>query len=188
MGGVQTQAWGGVQAQGGCPGPGLGGCPGPGRVPRPRPGGMSRPRRCVSNHALRQTPPPPADGYCCGRYASYWNAFLCLNFGYIAGYEIGFVLKYQMNKTTIIQKYLQHCQIYLLISQKKLYLFDFFLLFFFLKLFCEGSDCKEKNVSICNMLLNIIANKSLEKVYFSLRSSMGVLSQLPPPQQKKSCW
>ena len=22
-------------------------------------------------------PPPPADGYCCGRYASYWNAFLC---------------------------------------------------------------------------------------------------------------
>ena len=21
-------------------------------------------------------PPPPADGYCCGRYASYWNAFL----------------------------------------------------------------------------------------------------------------
>ena len=28
----------------------------------------------VSQHALRQT--PPADGYCCGRYASYWNAFL----------------------------------------------------------------------------------------------------------------
>ena len=25
-------------------------------------------------HALRQT--PPADGYCCGQYASYWNAFL----------------------------------------------------------------------------------------------------------------
>ena len=23
-----------------------------------------------------QTPPPPADGYCCGWYASYWNAFL----------------------------------------------------------------------------------------------------------------
>ena len=24
-----------------------------------------------------QTPPhPPLDGYCCGRYASYWNAFL----------------------------------------------------------------------------------------------------------------
>ena len=24
----------------------------------------------------RHPPPPPADGYCCGRYASYWNAFL----------------------------------------------------------------------------------------------------------------
>ena len=23
--------------------------------------------------------PPPADGYCCGRYASYWNAFLLMN-------------------------------------------------------------------------------------------------------------
>ena len=29
----------------------------------------------VSQHALRQTP-SPVDGYCCGRYASYWNAFL----------------------------------------------------------------------------------------------------------------
>ena len=28
----------------------------------------------VSQHALRQT--PPADGYCCGWYASYWNASL----------------------------------------------------------------------------------------------------------------
>ena len=27
----------------------------------------------VSQHALRQTPP---DSYCCGWYASYWNAFL----------------------------------------------------------------------------------------------------------------
>ena len=25
---------------------------------------------------LEQNPPPPRDGYCCGRYASYWNAFL----------------------------------------------------------------------------------------------------------------
>ena len=24
----------------------------------------------------REQAPPPADGYCCGRYASYWNAFL----------------------------------------------------------------------------------------------------------------
>ena len=32
----------------------------------------------VSQHALRQTtpPPPPRDGYCCGWYASYSNAFL----------------------------------------------------------------------------------------------------------------
>ena len=29
----------------------------------------------VSQHALRQTP-PGRDGYCCGWYASYWNAFL----------------------------------------------------------------------------------------------------------------
>ena len=27
---------------------------------------------------LGQTPPPPADSYCSGRYASYWNAFLFL--------------------------------------------------------------------------------------------------------------
>ena len=67
-GGVQAQAQGGVYP-GGCPGPGMGGgvgwgCPGPG------PGG-------VSQHALRQTP-PSADGYCCGQYTSYWNAFLFL--------------------------------------------------------------------------------------------------------------
>ena len=30
----------------------------------------------VSQHALRQTRPLPADGYCCRQYASYWNAFL----------------------------------------------------------------------------------------------------------------
>ena len=27
-------------------------------------------------------PPHPADGYCCGRYASYWNAFLWLMFSW----------------------------------------------------------------------------------------------------------
>ena len=43
---------------------------GPGRgVSRPTPGGG-----CVSQHALRH--PPPVDGYCRGRYPSYWNAFL----------------------------------------------------------------------------------------------------------------
>ena len=34
----------------------------------------------VSQHALRQTPPPGRDGYCCGRYASYWTAFLSFFF------------------------------------------------------------------------------------------------------------
>ena len=45
--------------------------------PGPHPGGVSRPTLGggVSQHALRQTP-QSADGYCCGRYASYWNAFL----------------------------------------------------------------------------------------------------------------
>ena len=45
----------------GSPGPHLGGSPGP------HPGGV------LSQHALKQTPP---DSYCCGQYASYWNAFL----------------------------------------------------------------------------------------------------------------
>ena len=35
----------------------------------------SAPGRVVSQYALRQTP-HGRDGYCCGRYASYWNAFL----------------------------------------------------------------------------------------------------------------
>ena len=40
-----------------------------GRHPPPRPKGRHPPPE--------QTPPlPPADGYCCGWYASYWNAFL----------------------------------------------------------------------------------------------------------------
>ena len=73
-GGVQAQALGVSRPRPrGCPGqdpggagPGLGqGGPGPG------------PRGCVSQHALWQTP-PPADDYCCGWYASYWNAFLFL--------------------------------------------------------------------------------------------------------------
>ena len=60
----------------------------PCRSPGPHPGGVSRPTTkgvskptpmgvCVSQNALRQT--PPADGYCCGRYAFYWNAFLLKN-------------------------------------------------------------------------------------------------------------
>ena len=60
-GSLKGLAWGvgGLQAQtqGESPGPDLGG---------------------VSQHALRQT--SPADSYCCGRYASYWNTFLCIFF------------------------------------------------------------------------------------------------------------
>ena len=75
--GLQAHTQGGSPAQhpGGSPGPYLGG-----GVSRPPPRGVSRPtprRVCVSQHALTQSPSsPPADGYCCGRYASYWNAFL----------------------------------------------------------------------------------------------------------------
>ena len=34
-----------------------------------------------------QVHPPPADGYCCGRYASYWNAFLLIFNIYCPGTE-----------------------------------------------------------------------------------------------------
>ena len=48
------------------------GCPGIGLVgPGPHPGvGVG----CIP--ACTEADTPPADGYCCGRYASYWNAFL----------------------------------------------------------------------------------------------------------------
>ena len=62
---------GGVPGLGGglpCPGvSGLRRCAWSGRVPGPggsTPGGPAR------------RPPLKADSYCCGRYASYWNAFL----------------------------------------------------------------------------------------------------------------
>ena len=44
--------------------------------PGPHPGGGAQGPHPgdVSQHALRQT--LRADDYCCGRYASYWNAFL----------------------------------------------------------------------------------------------------------------
>ena len=60
----------GIQA---CLAGGIPGCLGGltvGEGPGPHLGG------CVSQHALRQNPPPTVDGYCHGRYASYWNAFL----------------------------------------------------------------------------------------------------------------
>ena len=62
---VEGSGWEGVSRptpKGGSPSPHRGG------VSRPTPGGG------VSQHALRQT--SPVDGYCRGRYASYWNAFL----------------------------------------------------------------------------------------------------------------
>ena len=52
------------------PGGKLGGLAG--GVSRPRPGGG-----CIP--ACTETD-PPADGYCCGRYASYWNALLLFCF------------------------------------------------------------------------------------------------------------
>ena len=68
VGGLQAHTQGGLKAhtRGGLsPGPHPGGSPGP------HPGGN------ISQHALRHT--PPADGYCRGRYASYWNAFLLVD-------------------------------------------------------------------------------------------------------------
>ena len=62
------------------------------QVFRPTPGGVSRPtlgrglqahtrgspgphlRGCIP--ACTEADPPPPDGYCCGLYTSYWNAFL----------------------------------------------------------------------------------------------------------------
>ena len=49
---------GGLSGEG-CPDPGLGGV-------------------YPSMHWGRYLPPSPADGYCCGWFASYWNAFLLL--------------------------------------------------------------------------------------------------------------
>ena len=58
-------------------------------VSRPTPRGSPGPHLgvCVSQHALKQT--PPMDGYCHGQYASYWNAFLfccCFLFEAVVNY------------------------------------------------------------------------------------------------------
>ena len=75
---TQGESWG--VWPGGSPGPHLGahtrGVHAQG-VFRPTPrGGSPGPHLgwWTSQHALRQTP-HPADGHCCGRHASYWNAF-----------------------------------------------------------------------------------------------------------------
>ena len=38
--------------------------------------GLSAPGGALLWGGCGNPPPPKADGYCCGRYASYWNAFL----------------------------------------------------------------------------------------------------------------
>ena len=40
-------------------------------------GGVSGPVHAGIRHPTGRHP-PPKDGYCCGRYASYWNAFLLI--------------------------------------------------------------------------------------------------------------
>ena len=49
-----------------------------GQTPPSHPPGQTTPgRHPLGRHPLgRYTLPPPADGYCSGRYTSYWNAFL----------------------------------------------------------------------------------------------------------------
>ena len=60
---------------------------------RPTPGGrVSRSGGCIPAYTEADT---PADGYCCGRYGSYWNAFLFLDFCLPAGnvfFNLEFVL------------------------------------------------------------------------------------------------
>ena len=74
---------------------GPGGSPGPhlrgklrglaGGVSRPTPGGGSpgpHTGGCIPACTEADPPPPPPDGYCCGQYVSYWNAFLLQRFVY----------------------------------------------------------------------------------------------------------
>ena len=80
--------------------PGGGGCLVPGEVPGPGGGGL------VPGECLVETPP---DGYCFGRYASYWNAFFYANSLPIAYYLLGITKK--SRKSKIGTRYLQtkHC-------------------------------------------------------------------------------
>ena len=72
----------GLQAhtQGGSWGVWPGGSPGPHPMgfPGPHPGGSPGPHLQEGGYPSMHwgRPPPQADGYCCGRYTSYWNAFL----------------------------------------------------------------------------------------------------------------
>ena len=74
-------AWGVSRpTPGGSPGPHPGGSPGPnpGGLQAHTWGGVSRltpAGGCIPAY-IEADPPLTADSYCCGRYASYWNAFL----------------------------------------------------------------------------------------------------------------
>ena len=76
----QVHGPGGVEGPRGCMVPGGAwsrGMHGPGEWVHGPGGWVHGPGGLVSQHALRQIPlPGEREGYCCGRYASYWNAFL----------------------------------------------------------------------------------------------------------------
>ena len=61
-GGLQVHTWGRVSR------------PTPGGSPGPHPGGLQAHTQGGCIPACTEADPP--NGYCCGRYASYWNAFL----------------------------------------------------------------------------------------------------------------
>ena len=88
IGGLQAHTQGGLQAhtQGQVEGSGLGGLqahthrgspgPHPGESPGPHLGGSPGPHLGGGISACTEADTPHPDGHCCGRYASYWNAFL----------------------------------------------------------------------------------------------------------------
>ena len=71
-------AWGGSPDPhlGRSPGPHLGSSPGPHLVGSPGPHLVGSPGTHLGGipACTEADTPPPADSYCCGRYASYWNA------------------------------------------------------------------------------------------------------------------
>ena len=71
---------------------------GPGTPPGEDTPGPGTPQ---SRHS--RTRPPPEDGYCCGRYASYWNAFL---FTLISSFSCE-----KPQKKTYIEYSLEKCRI-----------------------------------------------------------------------------
>ena len=97
---LQAHAWGVVSRPtlGGSPGPHLRGSPGPtpGGSPGPHPGGLQAHNwGDLQAHtqggipACTEADTPLADGYCCGWYASYWNAFL-FSTNYFYGTTVAF--------------------------------------------------------------------------------------------------